>query len=366
MQVVTRGLILFVWLLGSLASLAQVAISGQVFDRDGTPLPGVNVYLAGSTVGGATDSQGRFRIENVHPGVHRVRASMVGFELGAHDIVARPGSTHTLRFDLEPVDYHLGDVVVRPMDGLWQRRLNRFTTILIGQSSFADEVVILNPEVLDFSDRFGRLTAVAHAPLRIRNRALGYLVHYDLTHFEATSRRVRYDGDPFFEVLIPANPAEAARWERNRAKAYAGSQTHLLRAMLAGNTEEQGFALTHMPSQGPAARGGFTPISLDPVQRQVRPEALLRRLDDSTTVLAFRGQVVIHFDEREDEGIVRWDWNVERVSAPRPFQVSKIYLENRSVVVDDRGELADPFGMTRQGYLAFRRLAMMLPVEYGL
>ena len=55
-------------------------ISGRVLEA-GTdlPLPGVNVFLVGTTQGGVTDAEGRYFILNVRPGTYSVRSSFIGF-----------------------------------------------------------------------------------------------------------------------------------------------------------------------------------------------------------------------------------------------------------------------------------------------
>lgn len=54
-------------------------ITGSVVDAEtNAPLPGVNVYLAYSTRGAATDSQGRYVIYGVPPGSYELVASMLG------------------------------------------------------------------------------------------------------------------------------------------------------------------------------------------------------------------------------------------------------------------------------------------------
>jgi TonB-linked SusC/RagA family outer membrane protein len=50
---------------GTSLSLLQQAITGQVVDESNTPVPGVNVLVKGSTVGTATDSDGKFSLNGV-------------------------------------------------------------------------------------------------------------------------------------------------------------------------------------------------------------------------------------------------------------------------------------------------------------
>ena len=56
-------------------------ISGQIKDsRTGEVLIGVNVIVDGTTLGAATDIDGKYTILNVPPGTYTVVASMVGFD----------------------------------------------------------------------------------------------------------------------------------------------------------------------------------------------------------------------------------------------------------------------------------------------
>ncbi|MCS7228771.1 MAG: TonB-dependent receptor [Candidatus Kryptonium sp.] len=56
-------------------------IAGRVVDRETKePLIGANVIIVGTTLGAATDMEGRYVILNVPPGVYDVRASYVGYQ----------------------------------------------------------------------------------------------------------------------------------------------------------------------------------------------------------------------------------------------------------------------------------------------
>ncbi len=56
-------------------------ITGVVKDTDtGDPLPGANVVIQGTQMGAATDANGKYIIINVHPGVYKLRFSMMGYQ----------------------------------------------------------------------------------------------------------------------------------------------------------------------------------------------------------------------------------------------------------------------------------------------
>jgi hypothetical protein len=356
-------------LVGEASAQSTATIAGRVTDHAGQPLTGVHVYIAGSMIGTVSRPDGQFALEGLTTGAHRLVASMIGFEVQAVPLtITRPGR-YEVDFALVPVVYELGEVSVSAREQRrWLSRLKRFERVFIGTSSFADSVRILNPEVLDFRLRLGRLTASAREPLKLENRALGYLIRYDLTVFEALPHRVRYDGEPLFSELEPGNEEEASIWTQNRERIYRGSQRHLLRSMISGTERDEGFSLIHRPDEGPRARRRFMPTGLGDRRHPIRGSDILRPADEPGYYrLRFAGLLeVIYEGEPEDERFPFWEWTRDGHARPRPDQQSELFLTSGPTLIDDRGELSDPFGLTRMGYLAFRRVAMLLPVEYGL
>jgi outer membrane receptor protein involved in Fe transport len=60
---------------------APGAVAGVVVDgREGDPLPGVNVSIAGTATGTATDLNGRYRLGGLEPGTYDLQFSFVGFQ----------------------------------------------------------------------------------------------------------------------------------------------------------------------------------------------------------------------------------------------------------------------------------------------
>lgn len=55
-------------------------IAGRVVDTAGEPLPGVNVFIEGTTQGNATDADGEYFILNIRPGSYTLVASFIGFK----------------------------------------------------------------------------------------------------------------------------------------------------------------------------------------------------------------------------------------------------------------------------------------------
>ena len=348
-------------LLTVLPALAQTTLTGTVTDTDGEPLPGVNVYLSGTTRGAATSSDGWFEIEDVPPGAYQVVASILGYTAGVQNVQVRsPATVAPLTFRLEENVAELGDVQVEAEgDARWQRRYQRFKRVLIGESENAAQTDIENPWVLDFREFGGTLRATTSAPLIIHNRALGYTLHYDLSDFEAAPTRIKYDGTERFEEMKPEDESQARRWALARAQAYRGSLRHFLQALQRGTSEAEGFVVTlrKTDSDGRLLEYVGRPVALDSI--------VVRSDEPGWYALRFDGLLGVKYDvEPEVPAYLSSEWFREARSAPEPFQQSHLPLSSDAEEVDPQGNPTDPFGISASGYLAFERLGDLVPAEY--
>jgi len=66
-------------------------IAGTVKDANG-PLTGVNVFLEGTTFGGATDAEGFYVIENVDPGKYVLKVEYIGYKSISKDVEVKAGN----------------------------------------------------------------------------------------------------------------------------------------------------------------------------------------------------------------------------------------------------------------------------------
>lgn len=107
-------LLLLLILLPVLAFGQSGKISGVITDAEtGETLPGVNVVIAGTTLGSATDADGRYFIINVPPGMHEVQASMIGYAtLVQEDVRVQFDRTTTVDFEMVPETLQGEEIVV--------------------------------------------------------------------------------------------------------------------------------------------------------------------------------------------------------------------------------------------------------------
>ncbi len=103
-------------------------ISGQVSDADlGSPLPGVNLRLEGTTIGGATDVDGVFSF-NAPAGDYVLVISFTGYTTARERVTVRSGETVNVNIDLSADPLQLDDVVVTGY-GSGRERRNLATAI---------------------------------------------------------------------------------------------------------------------------------------------------------------------------------------------------------------------------------------------
>ena len=349
-------------LLAVTGSSAQIAatLTGTVTDTTGAPLANVSVFIASSTMGTVTGDDGLYVLPGVPLGTLRLYASSVGYEPQFVDMFIRDASVIEHDFVLRQAIYELGAVTVNADNKRWQRQLERFTRIFVGESPNADETTILNPEVLDFSGRGGEFRAQASEPLIIENRALGYRITYYLNEFIAEPSSWRWDGEPLYESLQPGTPEEAARWNAKRDSTFYGSFRHFLLAVINDKVEEHGFKIyatgrRNRFSSGSALPGG-TRMELKAADILHPGEAPDER------VLDFEGMIeVVYTRELESRAYLR-----EQMLRRRPkFQTSPIKLDRGPTIVDLKGDTLDPYGVTFYGgYFAYERIADDVPKEY--
>jgi len=333
----------------------QTVLVGHVLDSaSDQPLQGAHVFIASSLLGVASDIDGTFLMNHIPPGAHRIVVSMLGYEPATIDTLLRANRTYELDVRLNSTSVELEEVVINArLARRWQRRLKKFTRLFLGETRNSAYTTILNPEVLSFKSRLGKLSATADVPLIIENRALGYQLQYYLKEFFYVGSTIKYDGEPSFTELLPKDSLEWERWQINRETAFNGSNRHFLLSLIRQRTEEDGFVVHQ--------RFSFEPNSsrfpIDPARLIEPGPTTLENFFTFSRILE-----VTYSNEFEDESFKKWQRqpNWQRPGHQRSF----MELNSGPTLIDESGEVIDPYGVVMYGYFAFERIADKLPKEY--
>ena len=104
--------------------LASMATASPVLAQDGRitgvvrssetqrPLQGAQVFIQGTRIGGLTNTEGRYLIQNVPAGTHEVRVTIIGYSQGSTTVVVGAGQTATADFSVGETAVALEGLVV--------------------------------------------------------------------------------------------------------------------------------------------------------------------------------------------------------------------------------------------------------------
>jgi len=347
--------LVFVLGIASSQELPRVSIRGTVVD-DSTnlPLPLVNVFLANTTLGAATDRDGWFEIRGVPIGTHELVASIVGYE--PYSSRLRVAERNNPRIQIRLVSKMLempAFEVVAADPTEWRRNYERFRELFIGNTPNATQCRLLNPEVIDFKRTEPDLfEASARQHLRIENRALGYRIEFLLVTFKADKDFLTLEGQPRYEELEPRSDEEKETWRKNRERSYYGSLRHFLISLVNGRLEDEGFIIYELPSLFLDDRYG--------VRRWIGGGRIV-----SPGMNAY--EKTVHFKEFLEveyrRGDVETGYQLLRKRGT-DHQVSWITLMWEAISVDIEGRIRQAFPLKVYGYWAWKRLADALPLDY--
>jgi hypothetical protein len=257
------------WLLSGFITdvRAQRQLSGEVIDAvSKVPIASANVYLANSSVGTVTDEKGKFRITNFPAGRYDLVVSCIGYSPQSISLNTSqlPAS---LSVALKPKVEELQEVVVEPYEkNGWEKWGQFFMDNFIGTHAFAKSCSFRNSKIVKFrfSKKKNTLEAFADDQLVIENKALGYLLKFDLVSFEYnfSTHILIYRGYPFFTELPTKRERLKKRWERNRQEVYEGSVMHFMRSLYRNRLLENHFEVRRLIKISPEEKARVRSIYL--------------------------------------------------------------------------------------------------------
>lgn len=109
-----RIIIFAIFLTGFISAQNKGSISGKVVDKfTGQPLPGVNILVAGTANGAASDANGEFEVTGLDPGSYTLRASAIGYsDQFKADVVVSSGRPANVVFEMQESVIELEGVTV--------------------------------------------------------------------------------------------------------------------------------------------------------------------------------------------------------------------------------------------------------------
>lgn len=225
-------------------------INGEVQDANGLPVEAADVFVNQTENGVKTNANGKFTL--------KVPTTLQQLDLlithpkfyTAKETVKASGNTERLDIRLRPDNFLASNEKDKEFQKNWKtfsKTLLGDPTDLTGKTQYPQSCEVSNPEVIHFEyDETKKLIARSDKPLFITNNALGYIISYQLNHFEYDGKESKITGDKFFEKLRPENEKQQLTWQKNQLKIYQESLRYFLASASQNKFEENGFVVFKM------------------------------------------------------------------------------------------------------------------------
>ena len=124
-------------------------LTGVVQDQSGgRPVPSVQVFIADLNLGGLTQQNGRFLIQNVPAGTHMVTAERLGYRSQTQTVNVAAGQTVTLNWTITEEAIQLDEVIVTGTPGGTRRRAIGNSVAQVDAAEITQQVGIRNMQDL--------------------------------------------------------------------------------------------------------------------------------------------------------------------------------------------------------------------------
>ncbi len=341
--------LLFLYFVGNL--FGQTVVKGIVTDDANQTIPFVAVYLSKTTIGTMTNKDGAYTLTIPQEGVYELISSCLGFTTKSQMINVE-GKNLSINIKMSENLIQLDEVTVKSKDKNREKNYAIFTKLFLGETINSLNCRILNPEDLYLYrvPNTNVLKGQSLKSLRIENKSLGYLIHYDLSDFsfDEKSEMLRYTGSPYFQPL-DGSSKEMKKWVRNRLSAYYGSRLHLLRSIYTDSLKQAKFQLF---------QAELDPSRKDTVKITPIRETNLRfsRTQKQMRVYSSKPVLVNYVDTHAELYNGLFGFLPQRYKSALEF--------SDTVTVYQNGFYPNPYSVTWSGKMAGERMADMVPFDF--
>jgi len=340
------------FLLFSISGLrAQTTITGCVTDQSNTPLPFATVYLSNTTIGALADGNGIYTLKIPRNGEYDLVSSCIGFTTNTRTIRTE-GENLTINIKLKANIILIDEVTVSAKDKNRVKNYSQFFRLFVGESILAQSCRILNDEDLRLyhDDEDNIVKGFSTKPLRIENKALGYLITYDLTDFSYNqkSKILKFSGGQYFQSL-PGTSKQISKWERNRLKVYYGSKIHFFRTLCSDLPNREGYKIYECTID---PKTDETSIGKPLQANDIRVSA-----DKSFSTFFYPRPILVSYTESHAELFAD-------AFGYQPQEYKSTIVFSKPLKVYQNGRFDNPYAIFWGGKMAGERISDMVPFDF--
>jgi CarboxypepD_reg-like domain len=356
MQII-RFSLLFLLLTFSIASGAQLTVSGTVMDSTTRePLVSASVFCQNTTLGGVTNKKGEFSLQ-LKSGGYDLIISYTGYQ--TQTIRINSADNNKLEILLVKADVSLGEVVIKSSNEVadgWEKYGDFFMKNFIGSTPNAAQCNLLNHEALKFYyyKRSNKLKVLATEPLQVSNNALGYNLNYQLdsfVYYYGTNIN-SYRGYCLFTEMDGSDSLKKV-WTIKRKSAYFGSKLQFMRSYYDSTLADDGYVIDLLDENNDTKFNKVT----DPYDT-----TYFGALDSTLQVeIWYPRKFSVTYTRKKPEPEY-----LKKFGMPKNVgtQISYITMKD-GIAIKENGYYYDQKDWVNQGYWAWKNLADLLPYDYS-
>ncbi|NUY79785.1 carboxypeptidase-like regulatory domain-containing protein [Flavobacterium sp. MAH-1] len=326
-------------------------ISGIVYDENKLVMPGVSVYLDGTSIGTVSDENGNFRISSSQMLNSMLVLRFIGYET---IYIQNPFEKAKYTVYMNPKPDELKEVVVNRNKSEFKRKdmLKVFREQFLGKTEAGRACTILNEDDLEFryDTAHNRLITTSQNPLKIMNSHLGYEVEFNLIESTIGFGRKTvnahealynaYQGTVVFKEI----PDASDKFFKRRQVVYYGSREHLMRCVIDGKWDKSGFEL---------------------YKNRTKINA-----DDFFTVIYDNGlySVKVKPEEASEEQLkkgLKHNPHSTLFVYYREDEASTLHFMNLDFKMDANGNTGSAYDISYAGAMSLPRVGDLLPLDYS-
>ena len=366
---------------------------------DNSKLNAVSIFINNSSKGTISNADGKFTLSGITQNNFELIISYTGFVTVSLKITPENiGQFHTIKMVPRKEILEGISIMIPEKDG-WEKWGKFFTESFIGLSDFAAQCTIENPKTLRFFNdkKHNRLTAYSDGNLIIRNKALGYLIKYQLESFEYDFKNkvVTYVGYTGFEELKTRSVKKRNRWVKARKECYYGSIMHFMRSLYADSVAEQGFDVrekiriynTDTLFKRIYLPGNMPTVRIENDIYKVRPGEIpsFKKIPDYVDLInmknfSFKNAVIFDSSVSQKEfyfnnylqviyknAMIKMDYLLAN-GLPKYLKMHQTsdahLLSEEALIIEKDGSYFNPMNLMSSGYWGWCKMAEMLPTDY--
>lgn len=325
------------------------------------PLPFLNVFVNNTTMGTASDPDGKFELKNLPPGYNDIVFSYVGYETRIIRFLVQAGVALNIgNIAMLQKEQELAEIEIEEKrDKDWERKFKNFEKFFLGENNNSSNCKIQNPWVINFSENSSKtsLEASANEPIEIYNYALGYKVYFYMSYFAADPTRYQIIGQFRFQEAEPIDEKQAQLWRRNRLDTYHGSERHLFKSIIEGKSEDEGFRL-YVEKSGytSSSRSDIFSVELNKSIEKFDPKGKVGKpLGQNYFIIRIPPRIEVHYANR---------YARKKYYKDVPFEVSWLEVESGKLNVTPNGVVINSNELVTSGAVSASRVADLLPLNY--